>query len=147
LSGWISFQFKLDLVTFITLNNWDIKNQQKDHNSKADFKNIYIPQDSSIFTNHNQFITLLANIGYWNTKNEENYSYPFIPNIIFGLFFSKTIEDTYITARTFNNPNLYSVSMIAMLKFQQDKSTRTKVIAQKPLCLQTEDNDDDRTTT
>jgi hypothetical protein len=37
--------------------------------------------------------------------------------------------------------NLYSVPGIIALKFQTDLSTRTKVMAQKPLCLLMYDTD------
>jgi len=40
-----------------------------------------------------------------------------------------------------NQPNLNSVPIIFVLKFQKDLSTRTKVITWTPLCLQTEDMD------
>ena len=36
-----------------------------------------------------------------------------------------------------NNSNLYSVERIIVLNYQKDRPTKTKVIARKPLCLQT----------
>ena len=38
------------------------------------------------------------------------------------------------------NSNLSYVPRIIVLKFQKDRSTRTKVIPRKPFCLQTDDN-------
>ena len=40
-----------------------------------------------------------------------------------------------------SNPNLYPVARIIVLHFQKDQSIGTKVIARKPLRLQTHDKD------
>ena len=42
------------------------------------------------------------------------------------------------------NPNLYAVSRSFVLKIQNDRCNRAKVVAGKPSCLQTDDHDDDR---
>ena len=40
------------------------------------------------------------------------------------------------------NPNLYFMLWIIALKFEKDWFPRTRVIVQKPLSLQTDNNDD-----